>query len=183
MNVRETKLHGVLVIETKIHRDDRGHFVELYQQRRYQEGGIDGKFLQDNLSYSKHGVLRGLHYQNPNPQGKLVSVLEGEIWDVAVDIRNGSSTFGQWTGETLSGANGLQLWIPPGFGHGFVVTGSEAVVAYKVTSYYDPVGDGSILWNDPDIGIDWPVGSPILSDKDARAPRLRDVPKERLAFG
>ena len=171
------------MIEPKIHRDGRGHFAELYQERRYEEAGIPPLFVQDNLSRSTHGVLRGLHYQNPSPQGKLVSALFGEILDVAVDIRPESETYGQWVAESLSGENGFQLWVPPGFAHGFVVTGAVAVVCYKVTSYYDPAGDGSILWNDPDIGIDWPIKEPVLSDKDARAPLLKDVPRERLAFG
>jgi dTDP-4-dehydrorhamnose 3,5-epimerase len=182
LNFRETPLAGVLVVETDVHRDDRGHFVELYRQSRYAPAGIDRTFVQDNLSSSKSGVLRGLHFQNPNPQGKLVSALFGEVWDVAVDIRAGSATYGQWFAERLSGENGLQLWVPEGFAHGFVVLSDSAVVSYKVSSYYDPAGDASILWNDPDLGIEWPVEMPILSDKDAKAPRLRDVPPQRLKF-
>lgn len=182
MTVRETPLPEVLVVETTLHRDDRGHFVELFQQRRYSEAGIDRVFVQDNLSSSAHGVLRGLHYQNPNAQAKLVSALQGEVWDVVVDIRQGSPTFGKWFAETLSDRNGLQMWVPEGFAHGFLVTGPSAVVTYKVSAYFDPAADGSVLWNDPDIGIEWPVKTPILSDKDARAPRLKEIPPERLYF-
>jgi dTDP-4-dehydrorhamnose 3,5-epimerase len=182
VNIRSTPLSGVLVVETSIHRDHRGHFIELYRQSRYDEAGIQRDFVQDNLSYSTANVLRGLHYQNPSAQSKLVSALFGEVWDVVVDIRQGSPTFGKWFGETLSNENGFQMWVPEGFAHGFVVLSPQAVVSYKVSTYFDSSADGSVLWNDPDIGIEWPVAEPILSDKDARAPRLKDVPPERLRF-
>lgn len=183
MNVIETDLPGVLVIEPKVFGDERGFFMEGWNGRLYEEAGIPRAglcFVQDNLSLSAHGVLRGLHFQNPQPQGKLVSVLRGEVFDVAVDIRTGSPTFGHWTGVTLSATNKRQLWVPPDFAHGFVVTGEEALFAYKCTDYYAPEYDGSILWNDPGIGIEWPLQSPTLSDKDRAAPTLREMPEEAL---
>jgi dTDP-4-dehydrorhamnose 3,5-epimerase len=183
VNVVETKLPGALVIEPDVFGDARGFFMESWNGRRYEEWGIPpagSRFVQDNLSLSAHGVLRGLHFQNPQPQGKLVSVLRGEVFDVAVDIRTGSPTFGLWTGVTLSAENKRQFWVPPGFAHGFVVTGEEALFYYKCTDYYAPEYDGSILWNDPEIGIEWPIEAPTLSGKDRAAPALREMPEEAL---
>ena len=181
MNATSTRLPGVILIENRVFRDDRGHFLETWSAARYGPAGLPVEFEQDNLSCSKPGVLRGLHYQFPTGQGKLVGVAQGEVFDVAVDIRVGSPTFGRWVGETLSGENGRQMYIPPGFAHGFVVTGAiAAIFSYKCTTGYDPAGQCSILWDDPDLGIEWPAGSPLLSPKDADAPRLRDVPESRL---
>lgn len=175
MNRIETKLPGVLIIEPRVFGDQRGFFMETWQQDRYEQAGLPGRFVQDNLSRSRRGVLRGLHYQDPNPQGKLVYVLLGEVFDVAVDIRPDSPTFGDWVGVTLSAENKRQFFVPEGFAHGFCVVSDEALFAYKCTNLYNPAGEGSILWNDPDIGIEWPIDSPVLADKDARAPRLKDA--------
>lgn len=180
MNVVLTKLPGVLLIEPRVFTDDRGYFLETYHASRYAEAGIGGGFVQDNLSHSVRGVLRGLHYQHPSAQGKLVLVLEGEVFDVAVDIRPDSPTFRQWFGVTLSSDNNRQCYIPPGYAHGFVVTSEWAKVCYKCTTFYQPKDEGSILWNDPELGIDWPISAPVLSPKDEAAPRLRDVTSERL---
>lgn len=176
----DTELPGVVIIEPRVFRDERGYFVETWNQRRYAELGLPPEFVQDNLSYSTAGVLRGLHYQHPQAQGKLVSVLRGEVFDVAVDIRRGSPTFGRWVGVPLSAENGRQLYIPGGFAHGFAVTGKDAIFSYKCTDFYDPASEGSILWDDPDIAIAWPVRDARLSPKDAAAPRLRDVDPARL---
>jgi dTDP-4-dehydrorhamnose 3,5-epimerase len=180
VNVLETKLKGVLVIEPDVFGDARGFFMESWNGTRYEEHGIPDRFVQDNLSFSAHGVLRGLHFQNPKAQGKLVSVLLGEVFDVAVDIRVGSPTFGGWTGSTLSAENRRQLWVPPGFAHGFVVTGESALFSYKCTDYFAPEYDRSILWNDPAIGIKWPIQNPSLSDKDRAAPPLNRMPERTL---
>lgn len=175
MNVIETSLPGVLVLEPKVFGDERGFFMETWNQRRYEEAGLPGRFVQDNLSFSRRGVLRGLHFQNPDQQGKLVYVLSGEVFDVAVDIRQGSPTFGQWEAVVLSSENKRQFWIPEGFAHGFLVTSDTALFAYKCTAPYNAEADGSVLWNDPEIGIEWPVEAPALSEKDRDAPRLADV--------
>jgi dTDP-4-dehydrorhamnose 3,5-epimerase len=182
MNVITTRLPGVVVIEPRVFRDDRGYFLETWSASKYGPHGLPVEFAQDNMSCSSPGVLRGLHYQFPTAQGKLVGVAQGEVFDVAVDIRVGSPTFGQWAGETLSAENGRQLYIPEGFAHGFLVTSEvPAIFSYKCTAGYDPSGQCSILWDDPDLAIEWPVGrSPLLSPKDAEAPRLRDVPEARL---
>ncbi len=180
MNVLETELSGVLVIEPKVFGDARGFFMESWNGARYQEHGIKDHFVQDNLSLSANGVLRGLHFQYPRAQGKLVSVLAGEVFDVAVDIRVGSPTFGRWIGVTLSAENKRQFWVPPGFAHGFVVTGESALFSYKCTDYYAPEYDGTILWNDPAIGIQWPIQNPSLSDKDRAAPPLDRMPEGTL---
>ena len=180
MNVIETDLPGVLILEPRVFGDDRGFFMETWNGRRYEELGIPNTFVQDNLSFSARGVLRGLHFQNPQAQGKLVSVLRGEVFDVAVDIRVGSPTFGRWTGVTLSAENKRQFWVPPDFAHGFVVTSEDALFSYKCTDYYAPEHDGSVLWNDPDIGIDWPTDVPTLSDKDRNAPPLAGMPEGSL---
>jgi dTDP-4-dehydrorhamnose 3,5-epimerase len=181
MKIIETRLPGVLIIESRTFRDDRGYFLETWHQARFAEAGLPAKFVQDNLSYSLPGVLRGLHYQHPSPQGKLVRVLQGEAYDVAVDIRLGSPTFGRWVGVTLAGPGDMQLYVPEGFAHGFVVIGDHpALFSYKCTGFYDPPCEGSILWNDPDLGIDWPVREPILAAKDRAAPRLGAIDPGRL---
>ena len=188
MNVLETDLPGVLIVEPRVFGDERGFFMEGYNARRYGEAGVTDRFVQDNLSFSQRGVLRGLHFQNPRPQGKLVSVLSGEVFDVAVDIRVGSPTFGRWTGATLSAENKRQLYVPPDFAHGLLVTGEHALFFYKCTDYYAPDAEGTVLWNDPEIGIEWPVGDPVggqvgsptLSDKDAAARPLSAMPEDAL---
>ena len=172
MNVQPLGESGALLFEPKRHGDARGFFMELWSEARYQEAGIAERFVQLNVSGSERGVLRGLHYQEPTPQGKLVACLQGEVFDVLVDIREGSPTFGKWWGETLSAENGRQLYVPPGFAHGFTVRSDFALFAYLVTAYYDPTGDRSVLWSDPAIGIDWGVESPSVSAKDGVAPLL-----------
>ena len=167
MNVSKTAIEGVLLIEPKVFGDKRGYFLESFSSKRYAEAGIAGPFVQDNLSFSSRGVLRGLHFQNPNSQGKLVSAPLGEVFDVAVDIRKGSPTFGKWVGVHLTAENGHQLWIPPGLAHGFVVLSETALFSYKCTDYYSPQNEHTLLWNDPDVGVLWPeVGTPQLSPKD-----------------
>jgi dTDP-4-dehydrorhamnose 3,5-epimerase len=180
VKVIETRLPGVLIIEPRAFGDARGFFMETWQQERYEKIGIREKFVQDNLSYSTRGVLRGLHYQQPNTQGKLVSVVHGEVFDVAVDIRVGSPTFGQWVGVNLSGENHRQLWLPPGFAHGFCVLSDTTYFTYKCTDIYTPSAEGGIIWNDPDIGIEWPMKDTVLSEKDQVYPRIRDIPDARL---
>ena len=179
MKVIDTKLAGVLLIEPDVYADSRGFFMETYRESRYQSVAT-GRLVQDNISYSSKGVLRGLHFQYPNPQGKLVSVLQGEVFDVVVDIRVGSPTFGQWFGHYLSAENKEQLWIPEGFAHGFCVTSDSALLHYKCTNYYSADSDMSLRWDDPAIGITWPVDKPILSDKDAHASVLSEIPVNKL---
>ena len=180
MNVIETALPGVLILEPRVFRDDRGYFLETWNLARCAGLGLPDRFVQDNLSSSSRGVLRGLHYQNPNGQGKLVSVPRGEVFDVAVDLRTDSPSFGEWVGVKLSDANNRSLYIPPGFAHGFVVLSESATFSYKCTEYYAPACEASLIWDDPDLAIAWPNRSPILSSKDLAAPRLRDVPSDRL---
>jgi len=180
MNVTETALPGVLIIEPKVFPDARGFFVETYNKDRYVSCGLNLEFVQDNLSYSSKGVLRGLHYQKPFAQGKLVQVLQGEVWDVAVDIRYGSPKFGEWTAVTLSSENKKQFYVPPGFAHGFCVLSETALFTYKCTDFYHPECDGGFRWDDPDLGINWPITAPILSEKDGKLPFLRDIPGGRL---
>ncbi len=180
MRITETKLPGTLVIEPRIFSDNRGFFFESYHRERYGQYGIKNEFLQDNLSCSIKNTLRGLHYQQPHSQAKLVQVLSGEVFDVAVDIRAGSPTFGKWTGIMLSAENKKQFYIPRGFAHGFCVLSDAAIFSYKCDDIYFPDCEGGILWSDPDLGIDWPVMAPILSDKDNRFPCLKDIPRERL---
>ncbi len=180
MNLIETSIPGVLIIEPKVFGDQRGFFMETWQQQRYAKIGLPEQFVQDNLSFSRHGVLRGLHFQHPNAQGKLVYVLQGEVFDVAVDVRQGSPTFGLWTAVMLSGQNRKQFYIPPGFAHGFCVLSYSALFTYKCTDFYNPAAEVSILWNDPDIGIEWPVKTPELSNKDQNGVRLQDYPSEHL---
>lgn len=168
-------LPEVVLIDPLVHRDHRGFFLESYNLRVYSRAGIQAQFVQDNLSRSTQGILRGLHAQLKNPQGKLVRVLEGEIFDVAVDIRVGSPTFGQWVGVLLTASSFQQLYIPPGFAHGFCVRTPHAQVAYKVTTYYDPTDELAIAWNDPDLGIDWGCVDPTVSARDSAAPTLREA--------
>jgi len=175
MKVLETEIPGVVIIEPKVFGDNRGFFLETWNEARYVEAGIEGPFVQDNLSYSVKGVLRGLHFQDPNPQGKLVYVLQGEVFDVAVDIRAGSPTFGKWVSVMLSSENKRQFYISPGLAHGFCVTSETALFTYKCTDLYNPAAEKGIIWNDPDIGIRWPIDEPVLSEKDKKNVRLRDV--------
>jgi len=170
-----TELPGVVLIEPDVHRDGRGYFVETYHAAKYRAGGIDGPFVQDNLSRSAGGTVRGLHLQFQHPQGKLIHVIEGAIYDVAVDVRRGSPTFGRWVGVTLSADNFAQCYVPPGFAHGFCVVSPLALVEYKCTDLYDPTSEVGIAWNDPALGIRWPIAAPILSDRDRRNPLLAEV--------
>lgn len=179
MKFTHTELPGVVLVEPDVHRDARGFFLESFHAEKYAEGGITEAFVQDNHSSSKRGTLRGIHAQLRRSQGKLVRVIEGEVFDVAVDIRRGSPHFGEWVGYRLSAENFLQLYLPPGFGHAFCVLSERAQFEYKCTNFYDPESEISIAWNDPEIGILWPFDSPILSPKDANAPTLQEM-LERL---
>lgn len=181
MIVETTPLPGLLLVKPDVFGDERGYFQESWNLRRYTEAGLDRHFVQDNLSFSRQGILRGLHFQNPHSQGKLVYVLRGEVFDVAVDIRADSPTFGEWYGVTLSAENHLQLFVPEGFAHGFCVTSETALFAYKCTDFYRPELECSIRWDDPDIGIDWPVKHPELSKKDQNGQWLKDFSREALA--
>jgi len=177
MNVVTTQIPGVLLFEPKIFEDDRGSFLETWSEKRYEDAGVRERFVQDNISLSRKGVLRGLHYQvEPHAQGKLVGVHQGSVFDVAVDLRPDSSTFGEWVGFSLTSERRRQMYVPPGCAHGFVVTSDEALVYYKCTAYYAPSSERSLGWNDPDLQIRWPITDPLLSEKDARAPFLRDSP-------
>ncbi len=180
ITVTRMPLPEVLLIEPPVFADHRGFFLETYQLWKYADAALPGAFVQDNHSNSRQSVLRGLHYQLSNPQGKLVYAVTGEIFDVAVDIRRGSPTFGKWTGACLSAANHHQLYIPEGFAHGFVVLSDYADVMYKCTRYYAPGDEYGILWKDADIGIDWPVTRPLLSEKDEKFPRLSETPRDHL---
>jgi len=180
MKIFPTSLPGVLIIEPRVFKDERGFFMETYHQKRYEDAGIEVRFVQDNLSYSSQGVLRGLHYQYPHAQAKLVEAIRGEVFDVAVDIRRGSPSFGQWTSANLSGENRRQIFVPEGFAHGFCVLSKTAVVIYKCSDFYAPECEGGVLWSDPDLGIKWPVKHPLVSDKDMGYLRLEDIPPERL---
>lgn len=180
MQVTETKLPGAFVIEPKVFGDHRGYFLETWNRNRYQQSGISETFVQDNLSKSQRGVLRGLHFQSPAFQGKLVSVIEGEVFDVAVDIRLGSPTYGQWQSVVLSGENKRQFYVPPGMAHGFVVTSETAIFSYKCTDFYAPQDEISLMWDDPSLAIDWPISAPLLSEKDKRGLPLADLPQDRL---
>jgi len=171
----QTSLPGVILIEPLVRGDARGFFIETYRADIFKANGIDETFVQDNHSRSARGVLRGLHYQEPYPQGKLVRCVRGELFDVAVDIRRGSPSFGKWYGTTLSAENKAMLWVPPGFAHGFCALTDDAEMVYKTTEIYHPEADRCIRWNDPEIGIEWPIGEPSLSVKDVNAPLLRDA--------
>jgi dTDP-4-dehydrorhamnose 3,5-epimerase len=180
VKIIKTELPGVVVIEPRVFSDDRGYFLESWSRPKYLALGLPGEFVQDNVSLSGRGVIRGLHYQHPSAQGKLVMALRGEIFDVAVDIRRGSPTFGRWTGVMLSDSTLRQMYVPPGFAHGFAVVGESALVSYKCTSAYNAQHESSIRWDDPEIGIKWPVADPIVSAKDREALRLHDMPLDRL---
>ena len=180
MKIIETKLPGAVVIEPAVFGDARGFFFETWNAERFGQHGLPTSFVQSNVSSSAKGVLRGLHYQWPRPQGKLVSVLRGEVLDVTVDIRRGSPTFGQWQGVILSEENKRQFWIPEGFAHGFAVLSDSAVFSYLCTDVYVKEADASVRWNDPAIGVDWQIDEPLLSEKDTHAPLLDKIPEERL---
>jgi dTDP-4-dehydrorhamnose 3,5-epimerase len=180
MKVEKTPLEGVLLIEPSVFGDPRGFFMEAWQHEKYAEAGITDVFVQDNISYSRHGVLRGIHFQNPGQQGKLVYVVRGAVLDVAVDLRRGSPTFKQWFATELSFKNARQMYIPPGMGHGFCVLSKEAVFVYKCTEYYKREFERTLRWDDPSIGVEWPAGDHILSEKDANAPYLKDLPSDAL---
>ncbi len=184
MNVVPLSIAGVLRVEPKVFADERGAFSELWRADRYQEHGITVSFVQDNVSFSKARVLRGLHFQKePHGQGKLVSVLSGAVLDVAVDVRVGSPTFGQWVAAELNSDNRHQLYIPPGCAHGFCVTADHAVVSYKCTSLYNPTAEAGVRYDDPSLAIRWPVAEPLLSPKDAVLPRLAEIPEADLPRG
>ncbi|MFO3704937.1 dTDP-4-dehydrorhamnose 3,5-epimerase [Xanthomonas codiaei] len=180
MKVINTGLPGCMLIEPAVFDDGRGYFFESWNAERFAKHGLPASFVQSNVSSSSKGVLRGLHYQWPRPQGKLVSVLEGEVYDVAVDIRRGSPHFGQWVAALLSAENKRQFWIPEGFAHGFAVLSESVLFSYLCTDVYVKEADAGVRWDDAAIGIDWPISDPVLSAKDAAAPFLADVPSERL---
>ncbi len=175
MNIIKTKLPGVIIIEPKVFGDERGFFLESFQKDRYKDAGIAQEFVQDNHSRSSYGVLRGLHFQKTKPQGKLVRVVKGEVYDVALDINPESETFGQYEAVVLSEENKRQFYVPPGYAHGFVVTSETADFEYKCTDYYDPSDEGGVIWNDPNINIQWPVENPTLSAKDIALPTLSEL--------
>lgn len=175
MKIIQTKLKNCVIIEPKVFGDDRGYFYESYQAENYKKAGIKDNFVQDNRSRSSKGVLRGLHFQKTKPQGKLVTVTYGEVYDVAVDLRPCSKTFGQFESVILSGENKRQFWVPPGFAHGFCVLSESADFQYKCTDYYDPNDESGLLWNDPQIGIEWPIVNPLLSGKDTSQPLLSEI--------
>lgn len=175
MKVEKTPLPGVVIITPNVILDDRGFFMEIYNEAKFSELGLPEQFSQDNHSRSSKGVVRGLHYQYPQWQGKMVRAIQGEIFDVAVDIRKDSPHYGQWTGVNLSAYNHKQLYVPPGYAHGFCVISDSADVAYKCTTVYKPEDDAGIRWNDPDIGVEWPVENPSVSEKDQNAPLLKEV--------
>jgi dTDP-4-dehydrorhamnose 3,5-epimerase len=180
MEIEATPIEGVWIVTPRVFQDPRGFSMETFQRERFEAAGLPGDFVQDNLSYSNRNTLRGLHFQNPAGQAKLVQAIQGEIFDVAVDIRVGSPTFGQWFGLRLSGTNNRQMYIAEGLAHGFCVLSETAHVTYKCTDYYAPAHEGGILWSDPEIGIDWPVDNPLLSEKDRTYPRLQDLAPENL---
>jgi dTDP-4-dehydrorhamnose 3,5-epimerase len=180
MKVESTSIPGPLIIEPTVHGDERGFFMETYSRNRYAEAGLPGEFVQDNLSMSAKGILRGLHLQHPDDQGKLCGVLDGEVFDVAVDVRVGSPTFGRWVGVTLSSKSMRQFYVPPGFAHGFCVLSERALFSYKCTDFYSAASELGVAWDDPEIGIDWPISSPVLSGKDQANLRLRNIPAEKL---
>jgi len=180
MKITRCDIAGLLVIEPKVFGDARGYFLETWNEQRYREAGLDLHFVQDNISSSRRGTLRGLHFQNPKSQGKLVWVIEGEVFDVAVDLRRSSPTFGRWHGLNLSGQNRLQFYVPPGFAHGFAVLSETALFAYKCTDSYSPKDELTLSWDDPEVGVKWPLSDPVLSEKDKKGVRLKDLPPEQL---
>lgn len=173
--ITKTSLDGCYILEPVVHEDKRGFFLEAYNQKKFKDLIGDFNFVQDNHSKSSYGVLRGMHFQKNNPQGKLVRVVSGEVFDVAVDIRKDSKTFGKWTYVYLSEKNKKQFWVPPGFAHGFVVLSETCDFEYKCTEFYDPEDEGSFLWNDPDVNIEWPINNPIVSPKDSNAPKFAEL--------
>ncbi len=180
MQVTPQAIPEVLLVEPKMFRDRRGYFLEIFQDRRYPEHGMPSAFVQDNVSFSLRGVIRGLHFQLRFPQGKLVVPLAGEIWDVVVDIRRGSPTFGKWLSISLTSEPCRQLYVPPGFAHGFAVVSDSATVLYKCTKFYHPEDECGISWNDPDLAIPWPTAAPVLSEKDREYPQLRALSPAQL---
>jgi dTDP-4-dehydrorhamnose 3,5-epimerase len=182
MRLLKTSLEGVVILEPHAYEDNRGYFMETYQMERYRDLGIEVPFVQDNVSCSRKRTLRGLHYQYPQAQDKLVQAITGEIFDVAVDIRRGSPTYGQWVSALLSDENHRQLFVPGGFAHGFCVLSETAYVLYKCSNYYSPETEGGILWSDPDLAIQWPVQDPLVSPKDTAHPWLCQVARNRLPF-
>lgn len=180
MRITELELQGLFLLQPQVFRDERGFFMETWNARMYSKLGLPSTFVQDNLSRSSKGALRGLHYQKPHSQGKLVYVLEGKVWDVSVDLRLDSPSFGKWVGITLDSTSGSQLYIPPGFAHGFCTLSEEALFFYKCTDFYSPDDERGITWNDPQLDIHWPVTDPILSLKDRDYPGLRDIPSDAL---
>ncbi|NLU19005.1 MAG: dTDP-4-dehydrorhamnose 3,5-epimerase [Serratia liquefaciens] len=176
MQITDTRIQGVKIIQPKVFGDERGFFLETFEKKRYQEMlNIDLDFVQDNHSRSSKGVLRGLHFQKQNPQGKLVRVVRGEVFDVVVDIRRDSPTYGAWEGVLLSEENKTQFWVPPGLAHGFVVLSDTADFEYKCTDYYNPAYEGCLLWNDPAVGVEWPISNPLLSAKDKVGKLLKEL--------
>ena len=180
MQIIETEIEDVRIIVPQVFRDDRGYFLETYHLNRFESSGLSSVFVQDNLSFSVQNTLRGLHFQVTRPQAKLIQVISGEIFDVAVDIRSKSPTFGHWVGVHLSEQNKRQVFIPEGFAHGFCVLSESAHVAYKCSNFYTPDDEGGILWSDPAIGINWPITQPIVSAKDQQLPVISDLPSEEL---
>lgn len=180
MQIIETELPGVLILEPKVFKDDRGFFMETYHKQKYEKAGITTSFVQDNLSFSQKNTLRGLHYQYPHGQAKLVQVLQGSVLDIAVDIRRGSPSFGKWMSVELSGNNKKQLFIPSGFAHGFMVLSETATFIYKCSDLYSPADEKGIIFSDPDLDIDWPSGEYILSEKDTHYPLLHDISEQNL---
>lgn len=181
MEIITTEFPGLVLIKPKIFGDARGYFYESWNKERYEDAGITEDFVQDNVSFSSRGVLRGLHYQKPYTQGKLVSVLAGEVWDVVVDLRRSSPTFGKWQGFTLTGVRKEQLYVPRGFAHGFCVLSETALFQYKCTDRYSPESERGIIWNDPTLAIPWPVCAPVISEKDTKHPLFKDL-KDELLF-
>ena len=180
MNVLQCEIKGLLIIEPKVFGDARGFFLETYNERRYRDAGLDVAFVQDNLSFSKRGTLRGLHFQNPNPQGKLLQVLQGEVFDVAVDLRRSSPTFGRSHSLVLSAENKKQFYVPPGFAHGFLVLSETALFSYKCTEFYSPKDETTLRWDDPTAAVPWPNREPLLSEKDAKGFLLQNLPSDKL---
>lgn len=180
MNTIKTKIPDLLIFEPKVFGDERGFFMETYNKERYKAAGLKEDFVQDNVSFSERGVLRGLHFQNPNAQGKLVQVLKGCVFDVAVDVRLNSPTFGQHVAVELSAENKRQFYVPPGFAHGFCVTSETALFVYKCTDLYNPKAEHSLLWNDPDLQIDWPIKNATVSEKDAKGVKFKDLDQSIL---
>ena len=180
MKVTKTTIPSVLIFEPRVFADSRGQFLETWRRQRYIDAGINAEFVQDNISYSSKGTLRGLHFQHPNSQGKLVQAVEGEVFDVAVDIRIGSPTFGKSASVILSKENHKQMYIPPSFAHGFCVLSDTAIFSYKCTGYYDQPSECGILWSDPELAIDWPISDPLLSDKDAKCSPLKNIDQSLL---